>query len=439
MSAEAEGSPLLDEENEATWALLHDQFELAQGFWLGFLFSLGLKAPRTLAERTKAMLRGVGVGFRRWRPERADELRDVLIALVSAAKEGTTDCLWVEAITERIDETSPESAWSEARSEFLMRANEQREVFVRQHRGALILVLPPSSKVQAHERAPDLWSYREFVAELMVKHSPDGWDEWLKAIPTPHAEATLSAEDEQVVRRAEEALSRATRFPQGLNQVVSASGSLVRANRPDDARRMLLRVLSLPRGAEVPPVLISIGLQLLAWIEKLQGDAQSALDHFRAAVSFAPKTELALLTDVHLQSARLLRKQGDLRGAQEQCELGLPIAREAVAERETPRSLFNLLGLIVERAAVRISLGDGASDEMSDTEEEESLNLARRIAFHPDATPEMRVPILKMFDHMAASHDALGRSEDARALRAEAQALATRYGIPPPARPTTGT
>ena len=135
MTAIDDPSVFLDDASEAEWALLHDQFDLADGFWLGFMFSPGLTAPRVMAARAAGKLRAAGRSLRTWRPEGAAALGDVLRELVAAAREGSHDCLWVEALANE----GAEAAWSE----FLMRANERREVFAKHHCGGLMLVAPP--------------------------------------------------------------------------------------------------------------------------------------------------------------------------------------------------------------------------------------------------------------------------------------------------------
>lgn len=421
MSEAGSPTPLLDEENEASWALLHDQIELADGFWLAFLFSLGLIAPRVLADRTEVMLRGMNRGFRRWRPARPESMREVLIEVVAAAREGTTDCLWIETLTERLDETAPESAWEEARSEFLMRANEQREVFAKRHRGPLVLVLPPGAKVTAQERAPDLWAYREFVAELTVKLPTDLWKMKLEsALPMPPGAIALSAEEERIVRKAEEGLARATRFAEALSFARLALDSLQRAGRWDELRRMLIRALSLPRTPVDPDALLANALRLLATIESYQGDAVGALERVKAALAYADALSVERRIDMHITASNLCMELRDSRAAHEYSTAGLVIARQLASQRSDAKTLFDLLLLSLLAHANQPDELDETSTEFS---YEDVLRLGATVLQAPGSTKKMRAMIARVYEAISTEYDSIGRPDDSERVRAEIAAL----------------
>lgn len=428
MSDAESPTPLLDEENEASWALLHDQIELADGFWLAFLFSLGLIAPRVLADRTEVMLRGMNRGIRRWRPARPESMREVLIEVVAAAREGTTDCLWIETLTERLDETAPESAWEEARSEFLMRANEQREVFAKRHRGPLVLVLTPGAKVTVQERAPDLWAYREFVAELTVKLPTDLWTMKLEsALPTPPGAIALSEEEERIVRDAEAGLARATRFTPAFMFVLSATSVLMRVGRLDDLRRMLIRALSLQRTTADSDVFLARSLMMLATIEDYQGDSVGALERVNVALKFAHGLDAEERMDLLLLGAELCARTRDRGRTYDFAIKGQALARQLVLERADAKSLVALFKLHVLASANQAETLDGASEERAF---EEALRLGAMVLRAHDATDATRRLIARAYAIAAEFYDSIGRPEDAARVRAEIATLLAEKATP---------
>ena len=125
---------------ESEWQRLRRQYELAEGFWLGFIFC---PSPRSVAElrwRVERMY-----WFRpRWRmflfpfqrlilirPTSPKELRDMLPRLLDA-KTARARCVWVEAV--HLDSVTPQALtedgpgpWAAAWDWLMMRANEHRD------------------------------------------------------------------------------------------------------------------------------------------------------------------------------------------------------------------------------------------------------------------------------------------------------------------------
>ncbi|MEZ4406913.1 MAG: tetratricopeptide repeat protein [Polyangiales bacterium] len=271
MTAIDDPSVFLDDASEAEWALLHDQFDLADGFWLGFLFSDGWTAPRVMAGRAAGKLRGKGHRLREWRFD-GTKPDEVLSELVSAAKEGTHDCLWVEALSR---EASP--AWGE----FLMRANERREVFARYHRGGLVLVAPRATKVLAQERSPDLWAFRSIVVELVA----------------PPPTSTGEGDDARPEREGGQSPNKAEsgeRFEAAYQWTMQSVNDSIRAERIDAARVLLLRLMALARTEQTPRAWVARAWARLAECEQRQGDASAAIDHYQNALRDCSEVDVSV-------------------------------------------------------------------------------------------------------------------------------------------------
>lgn len=278
-------SATLDDASEAEWTLLREQLDLADGFWIGFFFSDGRRTPRVIAARVEGTLHERGASLRRIAPTTPDALRACLADVVKAAREGTGDMLWIEAI-EAPGDADGDASWSAAWRDLLMRANEHREVFVRHHRGPLVFVAPSWVKPLAQERAPDLWALRAMVGAWPVPALPRPLDDFMPWI-RPLREAPVGpVGDGEVLRaRAEEVLARSERFAQAFQPVQRAARALIDEGRHHDARTLLLRLRDLPYLREIDGAARAHALALLADEEARRGDRAAAIDHLYEAVS----------------------------------------------------------------------------------------------------------------------------------------------------------
>ena len=153
---------------ESEWRRLRRQYELAEGFWLGFIFC---PSPRSVA----VLRRRVGRMF--WfrglmsiRPTSPTELRDVLPRLLDTKAAGAR-CVWVEAV--HLDSVTPRAStkedpgpWAAAWDWLMMRANEHRDALRRHLTGGLVFAVPDEWKPRVRDAAPDLWSVRSVVLDV---------------------------------------------------------------------------------------------------------------------------------------------------------------------------------------------------------------------------------------------------------------------------------
>ncbi len=430
MSDLGEESPFLDDATEAEWALLHDQFDLAEGFWIGWLFSQTFTAPRVMAERSVGKLRAAGRALRLWQPESPTALREVTAHLVAAARESSTDCLWVEALTSDAPNAAPDASWRIAWQEFLMRTNERREVFVRHHRGGLVFVGPLALKGEAQERSPDLWAYRSIVIEF-VEARPTPRVPALEIEPLepepPAAESSTATLDD-----AERSLANASRFTVAWRVVMQASAALREAGQVTDARRILIRLLALPHDDQTPRAWVGESLAALATCEVRQGDVPAAIDHFRTALRYADEVDDDIAAGWCWQLTELLESQLDLKEALEIAERGLVRARRAGATRSNARMMGNVSLFLDLVGTLRLA---GGSIDGAEAAYTESLELRRRLLTLrgevPEALRHLSIGLERVGNIRQARGDLVGaESAYAESLELRRRLLTLRGEVP---------
>ena len=157
----------LDSQGEDAWQQIRRQFELASGFWLGFVFCPSPRTAAVLRRRTEQTLRFRAQRLRVIRPNSPDNFGSLLPALFEP-ESARAGCVWIESIhtSPPARHTSESGDWILAWDSFLLRANERRDAMRRRLEGGLILAAPPEVKPRVRDAAPDIWSIRSLVVEL---------------------------------------------------------------------------------------------------------------------------------------------------------------------------------------------------------------------------------------------------------------------------------
>ena len=164
---------------EAEWQRLRRQCELADSFWLGFIFSRSGEPATQLRQRVERIeqSRRQGptslpqtTGVTVMKPASPAELRNLLVPLFEEPTSRVW-CVWVEAMhpeSSTPDEYSDEPAgpWAAAWDWLMMRANEHRDGLRRHVNGGLVFAVPSEWKPRVRNAAPDLWSVRSLVLEM---------------------------------------------------------------------------------------------------------------------------------------------------------------------------------------------------------------------------------------------------------------------------------
>lgn len=464
----------LDEAGEREWALLHDQFDLADGFWIGFMFSPAYTAPQAMAERVERKLQPAGHALRRWQVTGDPvALRDLPSQVVAAARESTADCLWVEALENDLGDRPPETSWTTVWSECLMRLNERREVFVRHHRGALMVVAPPWVKPLVWERAPDLWAFRAIVVELVAGVSlakPTLSRDSLSSL----AEASLSVADTTALHDGERALEGAGRFTEA-GGVMSAAAVAVRHGRLDKARELIVWALALPRDHKTPRRSVALCLSFLGALESKIGDVPAAVDHLTQARSMEDALDdeeawrvsamlaiLLLRLDDHARALdaaahallisrrehaahpRLQPGQRLLESLWLVGELKLRLDHIADAEAVRTEAVTHARDLVVrfgEKAALSRGLRDAlfALGEVQDrrgdlraaaNSYEEAVQIARAICSREGESAASLMELSPILSSLAVVYKLMGREEDATPILDELVVIARRLSPP---------
>lgn len=395
MSLDADPSTTLLDASEAEWALLHDQFDLADDFWLGFIFSVRHDVPRVMAARAALKLRGKGQRLRLWQVNDEHPWETVLREVVSAAREQSRDCLWIDALSLR-DHTQWET--------FLMRANEQREVFARHHHGALVLVAQAETKRAAQERSPDLWAFRAFVMELDAAPPVSA----VSSIPVPEAEVPASTTE---------------RFESLYLPTLRDAAEKALRGDVDEARRSLLRLLGSKRDGQTPAVWVARAWALLAECEQRQGDTVAAAAHYRQALTRTDGIDRGEMREWLLALAALQERHLELDVALRTRESLLDVARLRAAADTAPEVLRDLLLALDQVGRLRADLGRLAGAESVFTE---SLAMSRRLLAMRGEVPEALRDLIRSLVLLGTLRLRRGQADDAERLFREARPLAER-------------
>ncbi len=234
----------LGAENEAQWDRLRSQLELAEKFWLGFVFSPAPRSAVVLRERVERVLRVEGRALLLIAPATPDELRGVLRRLVEEDEPERADCVWVEAV--RSDSPgAPEHPWTDAWDELFLRMNVRRDVLRRRLPGGLVFAAAPEIKARVREAAPDLWAVRSMVIDVAAVRSAVKMD--MPALPG--LEMTRGPAPDPAFALAEAARRGAHGATRSQAQaLVQAAEGLLAAGKAREARDAALKAWGLLEG-----------------------------------------------------------------------------------------------------------------------------------------------------------------------------------------------
>lgn len=400
------------------WQRLRRQYELAEGFWLGFIFS---PSPRTVVELRRQVERMLRSRRPWWmfrhrfqrlmliQPTSPDELRNMLPRLFDA-KAARAGHVWVEAVhvdsaLQAATENDP-GPWTIAWDWLMMRANERRDALRRHLTGGVVFAVPCEWKSRVRDAAPDLWSVRSLV--LDVPGVPDvggavraGWAPNGPDLYTPRPPMSPSGASTDV----DFALAEANRIKHARRYralaraplLLRAAEGLLARRRSGEAAEVAREAVGLLRSEQRPnnmaPDLLPEALTLEGYAEEAAGNLGIADARFEEAVG------LWRVRVAHGKMARSLRdlsggldrlgivrrEAGDLFGARAAFEESVAYCRQAVqAMSSTPPLLRDLAAGLARLGEVLWRIGDlgGAL-----TVFEESVVLSRRLV---RATPQSR-------------------------------------------------
>ena len=389
----------LDSQGEDVWQQLRRQsgghLELANGFWLGFVFCPSPRTVAVLRRRTGQVLKFRAQRLRVIRPSSSDDFGSFLPALFEP-ESAQAGCIWIESIhTSSPTRHARESGdWTLAWDSFLLRANERRDAMRRHLGGGLILAAPPEVKPRVRDAAPDLWSIRSLVLELRpssITSSGGGNRDSLltreirreagNVLPYASIDVEFGlAEADRIVRRIEGAQGHSRH---GLARILlRAVEGLLEQGKTQDAVERARKAVAVLRG-------------------------QSGGEH--------------LLADALSSSSRAARADNDISVALECLEESLALDRRLLdAYGETPQALRDL-SVSLDR------LGDARRDSgvLPDAvvAYEESLSLGRRLLEVYGETPQALRDLSIILERFGGVRREAGNFDAAAADYEEALAL----------------
>ncbi|MCP4662420.1 MAG: hypothetical protein GY856_44040 [bacterium] len=433
-------SDALGFQGEGEWLRLRRQIELAEGFWLGFLFTPSPAVGAVLANRTEVLLRARARSFRRIRPDSPAALRAALGELFDETSEA--GCVWLEAIKADSPGRHGESPgpWTAAWDDLLLRLNERRERIRRHLGGGLVLVAPSGIKGRARNAAPDLWSIHDLVLEPQPQ-APQ------RQTAVPRKELGSEARSRAVApvdRSAFEPTYDGRRGQAGagvdaMELLREAEGLLLR----EEARKAIppaaLAVERLERadaGANEDDRLAA-ALATLARAEAADGDVAAAIEHIRRAVELREEkpSKRSTLLWLELWGELATEAVGDLAQAGRAYESMVIVSRQLLErDGETPQALRDLSVSLDKLGGVRELAADPAGASAA---YEESLEIRRRILASygetPQALRDLSVSLNKLGGVRELAADPAGASaayEESLAIR---RRILASYGETPQA------
>jgi tetratricopeptide (TPR) repeat protein len=410
----------LGPQGEAEWARLKRQIELAEGFWLGFLFASSPVMTGSLCRRAERLLRGQTRRLSQHAPSRPEELSEVLRALL-APEAGDAGCHWIEALHLE-SAAQPERPWHQAWTKLIVLMNERRDALRRHLRGGLVLVAPPQMKPVFRQMASDFWSVRALVLELDPVAEP--FEGLIRSTgETQGARSSLEAPGGAIpdvgfaLAELERMLSAPPVSYRALAAVLTrAVEGLLASGRASDARDIALQTWDFVRArAREEPLNSARILQQLARAEAAVDDLASASEHLEWAAGLTrgkvDRQHFLLLYD----AGRLAYLRRDLGEASRVYEEALGVCRQLLeTSGETPEALRDLSVSLDNVGDVRRARGELAAAAQA---YEESLELRRQLREALGETPEA-------LRDLSVS---LNRVGDVRRARGELAAAAQAY------------
>ena len=398
----------LDSQGEDVWQQLRRQFELANGFWLGFVFCPSPHTVAVLRGRTGQILKFRAQRLRVIRPSSPDDFGSFLPALFEP-ESAQAGCVWIESIhtSSPTRHTRESGDWTLAWDSFLLRANERRDAMRRRLDGGLILAAPPEVKPRVRDAAPDLWSIRSLVLDLgpssIASSGGVNRDSLLPREIHREADDLLSdasidvefglAEAERIVRRIEGAQSHSRH---GLVRILlRAVEGLLEQGKTQDAVDRAQNAVAMLRGQSGGEHLLADALSSLSQAARADNDISVALKCLEESLVVRRR-----LLDTHGETPQALRdlsislgKLGDLRLECGELPAAIAVYDESLAlDRrlldtygETPQALRDLSTSLGRLGSVRRETGDVAAATAA---YEESLALRRRLVDAYGETPQ---------------------------------------------------
>lgn len=436
-------SPTCDEtalgpEAEAEWQRLRRQFELASGFWLGFVFCSSPRTVATLRHRAERLLRFRALRLRLIRPDSPDELRAILTEFDHT--DVWVDCIWIEAVHSdpQVPSGSEPGPWTAAWDWVMLRLNEHRDALRRRVRCGVVFIAPPEWKSRVRDAAPDLWSARSLVLDL---HPSAEWQRQFDRRNAMDTEASARRTLSDTAIDVDFALAEARRIegksqydPQSLARVLlRAVEGLLAQDRTEEAVHLARKTVTMLRTVSERGRLLAEALMWAGQAERADDDVAAAIAHLDEAARVwrhalerdgeTPQTLRDLAISVSALG-NVLRDVRDLAAAEASFEECLALHRHVVdTVGEISWTLRDLSVGLVALGDVRQESGNLKSAALLF---EESLALSRRLSDMEGESPQTLRDVALGASRLGDVRRESGNLVSAKALCEESLALCRR-------------
>ncbi len=347
-------------DGERQWLRLRRQIDLADGPWIAFVFSVEPTQVEVLRRRTGSVLLPKVRSFVNLRAHTPLELYLAFRSLLKGRR-ARAPAVWLDVIGGDYNAESG-GAWRCACKEFLLRLDKRRDRLRQAAPHGLILALPADLKPLVRSAAPDLWSVRSLVVDLVPRPVADRGG---APVRTPAEEDTAQltlAEAEGAVAEGHRQIDRGgAGLVAGARSLVVAASAFRSLGQGWQARATAERALAALDSAEsdAEPGLRAEALSILASCDAASGDIGAGIDHAEAALAEARRVGgRAVLRRISELAALLgaVRRLDDVRLLADE---SLTISRRIVdTHGETPESLRDLSVSLKNVGDVRRALGD---------------------------------------------------------------------------------
>ncbi|ATB42285.1 hypothetical protein CYFUS_007763 [Cystobacter fuscus] len=411
---------------EAEWQRLRRQVELAEGFWLGFVFSPSPLSSGVLRRRTERLLRGQTRRLASLHPEAPPDLLSVLPTLFTPEL-ADAGCTWVEAL--HLDPSGGAAwPWKEAWLELVSRMNERRDALRRHLHGGLVLVASPEMKPFIRDAASDLWSIRALVVELPPVAEREPRESYRnQEIFSARAEREKSSEAEALTEftLAESERLLAKSFVDVINKVEvlhSRADALLSAGRTGEAVEAARQARELTlKSTQSEPLLHAMSLQKLAQAERAHGDPAAAEEHLEQAAKVLGNGNSSYRILLMDELSDIAISRGDLDSALTAYKESLALTRQLRATQgDTPEILRALSVCLHNVGDVQQRLGHLPSANVA---YEESLVLTRQLRATLGDTPETLRALAISLDKVGTVQQRLGNFSAASTAYEESLAI----------------
>lgn len=366
---------------EQEWRRLRQQVEMAEGFWLGFVFAPAPGGVAVLRRRTERLLQARTRPLVHLAPAQPAELTGLLARLL-APEATAAGCVWIEALF--LDPVEPRPGpWEMAWGELLLRCNERRDALRRHLTGGLVLAMPPEFKSLCRETASDLWSVRALVLELTPRALRRETTRIAREVLAEYREIP---DREGALPDADFALAEAERLirkPGGDPRSPAAAllrsvAGLVDQERTGEAVKAARQAVDLLREVPLGGMVDELAaLEVLSLAEEADGEIAAAEERIERALALLGSKNLGRKIRLLRRMGQLAHARGDLQRALDAYTEALTLGRQRYqAQGDTPEGLLDLSISLHDVGDVRRERGelDAALEAF-----EESLALRRRL------------------------------------------------------------